>query len=85
MGEGSVKVSIVGAYNTKFGAFVKRDRETGQIDDQKSYYELLVEAGAGAIADAGLEAKDIDAIWVGSCSPLSATARREPAKQSSFR
>ena len=64
-----MKVSIVGAYNTKFGAFVKRDRETGQIDDQKSYYELLVEAGAGAIADAGLEAKDIDAIWVGSCSP----------------
>lgn len=64
-----MKVSIVGAYNTKFGSFVKRDRETGQIDDLKSYYELLIEAGAGAIADAGLEAKDIDAIWVGSCSP----------------
>lgn len=64
-----MKVSMVGAYNTKFGAFVKRDRETGQVDDLKSYYELLVEAGAGAIADAGLEAKDIDAIWVGSCSP----------------
>ena len=64
-----MKVSMVGAYNTKFGAFVKRDRETGQIDDLKSYYELLIEAGAGAIADAGLEAKDIDAIWVGSCSP----------------
>ena len=23
------KVSIVGAYNTKFGAFVKKDREAG--------------------------------------------------------
>jgi acetyl-CoA C-acetyltransferase len=64
-----VKVSIVGAYNTKFGAFVKRDRETGEVGDLKSFYELLIEAGAGAIADAGLEAKDIDAIWVGSCSP----------------
>lgn len=64
-----MKVSIVGAYNSKFGAFVKRDRETGEIEDLKSFYELLTEAGAGAIADAGLEAKDIDAIWVGSCSP----------------
>jgi|TARA_R110000822_G_scaffold59736_18_gene148979 acetyl-CoA C-acetyltransferase len=64
-----VKVSIVGAYNTKFGAFVKRDRETGEVEDLKSFYELLIEAGAGAIADAGLEAKDIDAIWVGACSP----------------
>lgn len=64
-----MKVSIVGAYNTKFGAFVKRDRETGEVEDLKSFYELLIEAGAGAIADAGLEAKDIDAIWVGSCSP----------------
>ncbi|WP_461517921.1 thiolase C-terminal domain-containing protein [Porticoccus sp.] len=64
-----MKVSIVGAYNTQFGAFVKRDRETGVIEDLKSFYELLEEAGAGAIADAGLEAKDIDAIWVGSCSP----------------
>ncbi|MDX2348749.1 MAG: hypothetical protein QNK32_00005 [Porticoccus sp.] len=64
-----MKVSIVGAYNTQFGSFVKRDRETGTVEDQKSFYELLIEAGAGAIADAGLEAKDIDAIWVGACSP----------------
>ncbi len=62
-------ISIVGAHNTKFGAFVKRDRETGEVEDLKSFYELIVEAGAGAIADAGLEAKDIDAIWLGSCSP----------------
>ncbi len=62
-------ISIVGAHNTQFGAFVKRDRETGEVEDLKSFYELIVEAGAGAIADAGLEAKDIDAIWLGSCSP----------------
>ena len=62
-------ISIVGAHNTQFGAFVKRDREAGTIEDLKSFYELIVEAGAGAIADAGLEAKDIDAIWLGSCSP----------------
>ncbi|RKZ49816.1 MAG: propanoyl-CoA acyltransferase [Gammaproteobacteria bacterium] len=64
-----MNISMVGAHNTQFGAFVKRDRETGEVEDLKSFYELIVEAGAGAIADAGLEAKDIDAIWLGSCSP----------------
>jgi acetyl-CoA C-acetyltransferase len=64
-----MKVSIVGAHNTKFGAFVKRDRGTREVEDLKSFYTLLTEAGAGAIADAGLDATDIDAIWVGSCSP----------------
>jgi acetyl-CoA C-acetyltransferase len=63
------KASIIGAYNTEFGAFVKKDKATGLITDTKTYYDLLVEAGRGAIADAGLEAKDIDAIYVGSCSP----------------
>src|ERR1035441_5156419 len=62
-------VSIIGAYNTQFGAFVKKDKATGLMTDTKTYYELLVEAGRGAIADAGLEAKDIDAVFVGSCSP----------------
>ncbi len=63
------KVSIIGAYNTKFGAFVEKNRETGEIKDTKSYYELLIEAGRGAIADAGLAPGDIDGIWIGSCSP----------------
>lgn len=63
------KVSIIGAYNTKFGSFVEKNKETGAIKDLKSYYDLIVEAGQGALKDAGIEAKDIDGIWLGSCSP----------------
>ena len=63
------KVSIIGAYNTKFGAFVEKNRETKEIKDTKSYYELLIEAGQGALKDAGLEPEEIDGIWIGSCSP----------------
>jgi len=62
-------VSIVGAYNTAFGSFVKRNKETGEVTDQRSIYALLEEAGAGALADAGIEADRVDGIWVGSCSP----------------
>jgi acetyl-CoA C-acetyltransferase len=62
-------VSIIGAYNTKFGAFVEKNRETREIKDTKSYYELLIEAGQGALQDAGLGPEEIDGIWVGSCSP----------------
>ena len=65
------KASIIGAYNTEFGVFVKKDPATGLMTDTKTYYDLLVEAGRGAIQDAGLEAKDIDAVYVGSCSPAS--------------
>ncbi len=63
------RVSIIGAYNTKFGAFVEKNRETGEVQDTKSFYDLIVEAGKGAIADAGLQPSDIDGIWIGSCSP----------------
>lgn len=63
------RVSIIGASNTKFGAFVEKNRETGEVKDLKSYYELLIEAGRAAIRDSGLEAKEIDAVYVGTCSP----------------
>lgn len=64
-------VSIIGAYNSKFGAFVdvKDMISFKKKTDTKSYYDLIIEAGRGAIEDSGLEAKDIDAVWIGSCSP----------------
>ena len=64
------QVSIVGAYNSKFGSLVKkeprdrRDRRTSQ-----SLHDLVIEAGGGALADAGIEGKDVDGVWVGSCAP----------------
>lgn len=63
------KVSIIGAANTAFGAFVTRNKDTKEVTDTKSIYDLVVEAGRAAIADAGLDPKDIDAVWVGSCAP----------------
>lgn len=63
------KVSIIGAHNTAFGSFVKKDKETREVTDLKSIYELINEAGRGALADAGIEAAQVDGIWVGSCSP----------------
>jgi acetyl-CoA C-acetyltransferase len=65
------KASIIGAYNTAFGAFVIKDKLSGLMTDTQTYYDLLIEAGRGAIADSGIDAKDIDAIYVGSCSPAS--------------
>ena len=63
------KVSIVGAHNSKFGSWVERNRETGEIVDLRSIYELVIEAGRGALADAGIEGRDVDGVWVGSCAP----------------
>lgn len=63
------KVSIVGAYNSKFGSLVKKNKETGEVTDLASLYDLMVEAGKGALADAGLSASAIGGVWVGSCAP----------------
>jgi acetyl-CoA C-acetyltransferase len=63
------RVSIVGAYNTRFGSFVKRNKETGEVTDTASLYDLMMEAGQGALKDAGLTGKDVDGVWVGSCAP----------------
>jgi acetyl-CoA C-acetyltransferase len=65
------KVSIVGAYNTKFGSLIEvKDMISFKKKiDTKSFYDLIIEAGRGAIADSGLAAKDIDAVWIGACSP----------------
>jgi acetyl-CoA C-acetyltransferase len=61
--------SIIGAYNSKFGSFVTRDHETGLFTDLKSIYELIVESGKGALADAGITGKDVDGVWLGSFAP----------------
>lgn len=63
------QVSIVGAYNSRFGAFVRKNRETGEVTDLESIHSLVVEAGRGALADAGVEGKDVDGVWLGSCAP----------------
>ena len=62
-------VSIIGAYNTQFGNFVKKNKDTGEITDLRSIYDLVLEAGRGAIADADIDPNDIDGVWVGSCAP----------------
>ena len=61
--------SIIGAYNSKFGSFVKRNHDTGEITDLKSIYELIIEAGKGALLDAGISGKDVDGVWLGSYAP----------------
>jgi acetyl-CoA C-acetyltransferase len=63
------RVSVVGAYNTAFGAFVRRDRATGEVTDLRSLHALVLEAGRGALADAGVAAADVDGVWLGACAP----------------
>jgi len=65
------QVSIIGAHNTEFGAFVIKDKVSGLVTDTRTYYDLLIEAGRGAIADAAIDPSEIDAVFVGSCSPAS--------------
>ena len=62
-------VMMIGAYNTKFGSFVQKNKETGEITDLKSIYELMLEAGQGALKDAGIDPAAIGGVWVGSCAP----------------
>lgn len=52
------KVGIIGVGMTKFGEHWDR-----------SYRDLIIEAGTKAIMDAGIEGKDINEIYVGSMSP----------------
>jgi acetyl-CoA C-acetyltransferase len=61
--------SIIGAYNSKFGSFVSRDHDTGVFTDLKTIYELIIEAGKGALSDAGISGKDVDGVWLGSYAP----------------
>jgi len=63
------KASIIGAYNTAFGSFVSKNKETKEVTDLKTIYELMNEAGQGALKDAGVDAGQIDGSWGGSCSP----------------
>lgn len=63
------QVSIIGAGHIPFGAYVEKNRETGEVTDTKSLEQMIVEAGQEALADAGIDATEIDGIWVGSCSP----------------
>lgn len=50
-------VHIIGAYNTKFGNL-----------KEETIYSLFEEAAKGAIIDAGIEIRDIDAVFVGNYS-----------------
>ncbi len=59
------KVIIRGSYNTSVGSFIKRDPESSAIIDSKSIYDLINEAGKGAIQNAKIDASEIDAIWLG--------------------
>lgn len=63
------KVAIVGAYNTKFGSLVTKNRETGEIADACSIYQLISEAARGAVEDSGLDPSSVDGIWLGSFAP----------------
>lgn len=60
---------IIGGYNTKFGSLVKKNRETKEVTDLQSIYDLMIEATRGAIEDARIDPKDVDGLWAGSFAP----------------
>jgi len=72
-------VRIIGSWHSRFGRFVETDPATGRTRDLQSFYELLVEAGRGAIRDAALQPGEIDAVYVGSCSPALFVNQEHPA------
>jgi acetyl-CoA C-acetyltransferase len=52
-----MSVGILGSYGSKCGKL-----------ENKSVYDLIIEAGRGAIADAQIDPRDIDGVWVGNFS-----------------
>ena len=52
-----MSIGILGSYSSKCGKL-----------ETKSVYDLIIEAGRGAIADARIDPKDIDGVWVGNFS-----------------
>jgi acetyl-CoA C-acetyltransferase len=72
-------VRIIGSWHGRFGQFAETDPASGRRRDLQSFYELLVEAGRGAIQDAGLEPAGIEAVYVGSCSPALFVNQEHPA------
>jgi acetyl-CoA C-acetyltransferase len=52
------EVAIVGAASTAFG-----------VHHDRSYLDLIAEAAAGAVADAGLELEQVGSAWLGTAEP----------------
>lgn len=63
------KPCIIGGANSKFGVTVKKDHETGLLTDLVPLSEMISRVVCEAIIDAGITAGDVDAIYLGSCSP----------------
>ena len=60
---------IIGGHNTKFGALVKKNKETKEVTDLYSIYDLMREAITGAVEDAQIDPGEVDGVWVGSFTP----------------